>query len=159
VTPRKTAQASVTAIEVAPGLRTPERAVAIWLAVLAHAKVPTLSDLETIPGDLVLTDDQLDALRNNAHILALVGHRAPVVSIAICPECRRWSLCTEPAKSKCKLTMGCPGKPVRIQAAKRVKVAADAVEPLAAQESEPELDTEPEIKPDQEPSTATGEAA
>jgi hypothetical protein len=124
MTPRKAAPATVTAIEVDPDLRTPERAVAIWLAVLAHAKVPTLSDLETLPDDLVLTGDQLVALRENAHILALVGHRAPVVSIAICPECRRWSLCTEPYKSRCKLTMGCPGKPARVQAAKRVKVAA-----------------------------------
>jgi len=123
---RKAASASATAIEVDPGLSTPERAVAIWLAVLSHCKVTTLDELGAIPDDLVLSDEQLAALRDNAHILALVGHRAPVVSIAMCPDCRRWSLCAEPPKSKCKLTMGCPGKPVRIQAAKRIKVATDA---------------------------------
>lgn len=110
-------------VVVDPGLTTPAKAVSIWLAVLAHAKVPILADLDAMPDNLDLTEDQVAALRANAHILTLVGHRTPVVSLAICPECGRWTLCVEPTKSTCKMTLGCGGKPVRVPAAKRVKVA------------------------------------
>lgn len=112
-------------IEVDPGLTTPAKAVSVWLAVLAHAKTDTLANLTGMPDDLKVTEDQVEALRANAHILAMVGHRGPVVSITVCPECTRWALSTEPSKTRCKLTLGCNGRPVRVPAAKRIKIPVE----------------------------------
>jgi len=109
-------------VVVDPEYTTPAKAVSIWLAVLAHTKMAVFDEVEEMPADLELTEDQLEAIEANAPILTLVGHRSPVVSIAICPECGRWALCTSATKTKCKMTFGCSGRPVRVQPAKRVPI-------------------------------------
>ena len=94
------------------------QAVSIWLAVLAAAKTERSADLGIIPPTIELTDAQRSLLEEHQGVLALVGGARPVVSIACCSSCDRWTLATGPS-STCRMTLGCRGKTKRITAAKR----------------------------------------
>jgi len=94
--------------------------VSIWLAVLAFAHVTSSSELPKIPDELELADDQRALLVEHRAVLGLVGGDRPVVSVACCPECGRWSFSASGAGGAgCRLTLGCAGKPRRAVAAKK----------------------------------------
>ena len=109
------------------------QAASLALGVMSVAKVREWSDLdESWPEGLLLDPEQVDTLRAGSVVLPYLrwsapisGHRArwPVVTIAVCPECGRWSLVARGTPGRCRLTSGCSGKPHKVSQAKKVPVA------------------------------------
>lgn len=90
------------------------------MAILAFAHVTNPSELPKIPDELELSEAQRALLVEHRAVLGLVGGDRPVVSVACCPECGRWSFSASGAGGAgCRLTLGCAGKPRRAVAAKK----------------------------------------
>jgi hypothetical protein len=129
------------------GLTPMLRAVSVWLGVLAHCSVTQPGQVEAIPDDLELSDDQWEALSDHQPILGLVRASKPIVTISECAVCGRWSLVsTGPTTGKCKLTLGCAGVTTKARPAKK-----ELIVPEADLTSEADPDADPELASDPEP--------
>lgn len=105
---------------VVDGLTPMLQAVSIWLGVLAHCSVTLPSQVEAIPDDLELSDDQWEVLSDHQPVLGLVRASKPIVTVSECAVCGRWSLVsTGPTTGKCKLTLGCAGVTTKVRPAKK----------------------------------------
>lgn len=121
------AQKSPNPVRLVTTMTGPPAAVAasIALAVMSAAKARTWSQTQPLPGHIRLSPDQADALDRSANMLTYLRGRTsegPAVTVAVCPECRRWLLVAgsgSPGK-KCGLALRCPGVPVKVVAAKMV---------------------------------------
>lgn len=102
--------------------RTPEvlAAAALGIRLLKKAKCTTWA--EYLSGDteaaaltraaFQATEDQQALLERNT--LALSGIRiTPTVTIAYCPQCAGWTFIDGSAPSRCLISPGCEGKPVK----------------------------------------------
>lgn len=50
----------------------------------------------------------------------------PLLAVAVCPTCQRWTLTAGPVPTRCKTTLRCEGKPVKASIANRTKDADPA---------------------------------
>ena len=120
-----------------PGLKTKEEygplatAVSLALTILRRAKANTWEEL----GDAMasedpaavkalqaidLTDTQLALIGEHANILPLIRLTPPAIP-AVCPVCGQFVLVAAQTPSKCLVTGGCAGKPVKVGAAVTAK--------------------------------------
>ena len=110
------------------------RAVSGGLAVLRTAGVTSWAELNNvIPARVALHPGQLDLLRRHAADLHYIrvkgtdaqGRSIDMVTMAICPVCGMWELTGgSSAPSRCQLTQGCDGAPVRVPVAPRSSIPA-----------------------------------
>lgn len=76
-------------------------------------------------------DDESQSLLNEHMPLLSRMRIKPQVTLGICPECLQrspghgWQLVRTAAPSKCRMTAGCEGAPIRVTAAKKVEVVTD----------------------------------
>ena len=91
-------------------------AVSLALALMRDANLELWSDRLTAGLD----DAQRNMLMRHRDILSMLvwAKRSALVTVAACPECRRWS-CVVKSKAlkQCGPTVGCKGVPVLAKAA------------------------------------------
>lgn len=101
------------------------QAVSLALGVLREAGVRRWADFGSEwPSSVFVAEEQLELLRRHADLLGLVswsGGGEKNVTLAMCPKCRRWELTTGSIWSSCNMTLGCGGKPIKAQPAKRLR--------------------------------------
>ena len=100
------------------------QAASIALAVMRAVKAPTWSDVDALPADILLSDDQIELLHRHAGVLSWLrlGERgvSPMVSVAVCSTCGQWMPAGRtPIGQRCRMTAGCTGTPRKVQPAKR----------------------------------------
>lgn len=108
------------------------QAVSLALVMLRRAKVDNWGDLAADPEPLAgmyLTFEQKRVLAKYAHVVTLVGYRAPRCTIALCDSCNEPLILTGAAPSKCSLTLRCEGKYSKVQPGKLELVAPEDLEP------------------------------
>lgn len=66
------------------------------------------------------TDDQLDVLHENEHLLRQL-RLTPTVQLAVCPECGAALWVEGTAPNKCTIGVACTGNPIKAPLAKAVK--------------------------------------
>lgn len=66
-----------------------------------------------------LSSDDLAIIEENRGLIECINPKSKIVAIG-CSECGRVGFMTTGATPKCRLTMGCSGKPLKITAAERV---------------------------------------
>jgi hypothetical protein len=117
------------------------RAVSLALGVLRHAKVHAWSELGSMmPVGLELTQGQYDLMIAHAQYLGFIRfgtpvgkEKSPTVTVAVCPKCDGWILMSSgAAPSKCKITLGCTGTPMKAGVAKKIEVKRQQSQPLSA---------------------------
>ncbi|MHB1599710.1 MAG: hypothetical protein ACYCXY_12680 [Acidimicrobiales bacterium] len=98
------------------------QAVSIALAVLRAAGARRWDELgESLPAAIELSADQHQLLVDHADVLGFLRltqkteeGRSPTVTVAVCPACDEWVLASKgPAPTRCEITRGCTGKPVK----------------------------------------------
>lgn len=128
-----------------PELPPVAQAVSLALALLSLAGVDRWSEL---PGKLgsdqrvELTDEQvalLDRHEADLHFIRQTRRAssdgsvtaAPMVTIVVCPTCRRWLLIPSGTgeRKKCETTRGCLGRPVRVKKAEHRRADRAAANP------------------------------
>ncbi|MEJ7648598.1 MAG: hypothetical protein WKF57_06025 [Nakamurella sp.] len=165
------------------------QAASIALGVLWHVKCTTVADLAeaVTAGDAdtlrlmreliiepdaqaLIEDDDITPILN---LLRSRAHGGKVLTVAECPVCGEWfhpGAAALPAK--CFLTSGCPGKPAKPAALRKIDIEAEAAELAAAAAAELEAaagserdehedpdEREPDTEPDPELDTADGDMA
>lgn len=110
------------------------QAASVALAVARYAKCGSWTELaeKVHAGDeatlrllaAVDIDEATEALlETHEAVLSLLRVR-PLLTIAVCPECLRWTLSAGAVPTRCKTNRGCVGKPVKASIAARVKAPA-----------------------------------
>lgn len=109
------------------------RAASIALGLMRAAKVTRWADLgDVLPAAVELADDEHRLLVEHVEVLSFLrlaarledGTKAPTVTVAVCPECGEWVLVSSgPAPSRCEMTRGCAGKPVKAAVATKEQPA------------------------------------
>ncbi|MDA8355017.1 MAG: hypothetical protein M0Z95_01650 [Actinomycetota bacterium] len=107
------------------------QAVSLWLGVLAHCRATDPGEVDVIPDDLTITDEQWATLCTHQSVLGLVRAAKPIVTIVECAVCGRWGLASAgPTTGKCRLTIGCSGATTKSRPAKRVVDKPPAADPV-----------------------------
>lgn len=113
------------------GLPRAAAAAGLALAVLIKTKTATWAEgIEKAAADgqwpmpiVQLDEDQIDLLDEHREALRLLrtdGARKTLVTLAACSDCAAaWLLSAGAPPTRCNLTDGCGGKPVKATAAKR----------------------------------------
>ena len=112
------------------------RAASIALGVLRAAGVTRWAELgDVLPAAVELLDEEYRLLVDHVEILSFLrlatrlpdGTRTQAVTVAVCPECGEWVLASSgPAPSRCEMTRGCAGKPVKAAVATKDQPARQA---------------------------------
>lgn len=103
------------------------RAVSVALAVLRHTKARTWAELAAridsgnedvlrLLAGIELDDDQQALLDQHTPVLGLVS-AIPLTTVAVCPQCSGWVLASAKSPTRCTITTGCAGKPVKASVA------------------------------------------
>lgn len=114
------------------------QAASLALALLRAAKTPTWVQLCANPERLSKVDvdpDQLELMNAHAGPLGLLRATSPALTLAVCPACGLYTAVNSSAPSSCPLTLGCPGKPVRVTAAAKPKPPAKKSDAPTADQS------------------------
>jgi hypothetical protein len=102
------------------------QAISLAFAVMRILKATCWSEVgPELPYTIGLDDQQLDLLNRHGEALGLlrngvVKSGVKTTGVVICPACRRWMLVST-AVTTCAMKFGCPGKPVRIKAARKIE--------------------------------------
>lgn len=134
------------------------QAVSLAFAVMDAGKAVKWEDLNSVlPMNIDLADDQIDLLRENEQTLVLLryGVRDKSINaqgvkttpIVVCPVCERWMMVGTTAPASCKMTLGCPGKPVKVSAAKKMEPDAERM-PLTTPDRTENHATPEQLGPD-----------
>ncbi|HEY8717245.1 hypothetical protein [Pengzhenrongella sp.] len=105
------------------------QAASLALALLRAAKIRTWAELVVDPAPLAavsVTPEQMALLNTHAGALTTLRVGPPMVTLAVCPECSRFTIVSGQAATSCPLTLGCTGKPQRASTAARLKAAPTA---------------------------------
>jgi hypothetical protein len=98
------------------------QAASIALAVLRAAGAKSWGELgDRIPATIELAAWEHELLVEHADVLGFLrltqkteDGRSPTVTVAVCPACGEWVLASQgPAPTRCEITRGCTGKPVK----------------------------------------------
>ncbi len=102
------------------------------LIILAKAGKNSWSTLITDPekfANILLTEEQKQLIRDHQYLLSYLA-TAPVRTVFACPICERFAFIDKaPPPSRCTLTLGCPGKPVKATTTAPRLTATKPVEP------------------------------
>ncbi len=118
------------------------QAASVVLSMLALVKHHTLAELEqaVIDGDrgtfdalaAVVMPEQIEMLLADPDVRSVMDQlrakvnrndsREQIRTLAQCPQCRGWSLCSSGGPSRCLLSGSCTGIPVRASVAKRIEM-------------------------------------
>lgn len=104
------------------------QAASLALALMRATGAARWAELVSNPGRLdgiAINEDQLALLNEHRWELQWLKNDTPRLTLAVCPACARFSVVTGAAPASCLLTMGCPGKPIRVTAAAKWKPADD----------------------------------
>ena len=112
------------------------RAASIALGLMRAAGVKRWAEMgHVLPAAVELFDEEHRLLVDHIEILAFLrlqarledGTRTPMVTVAVCPACGEWVLVSSgPAPSRCEMTRGCAGKPVKAAVATKDQPARRA---------------------------------
>lgn len=107
------------------------QAVSLALSVIKAAKATTWEEVPAIdtastpvivsPAGLHinLSLAQADLIAEHAAHFVLISTAAPIMTLAVCPDCDGWTVVAGAGPTKCKTKLGCEGKPVKASAAKK----------------------------------------
>jgi hypothetical protein len=101
-----------------------EIAAAVATAIMRTEKARYWSQVGPLDGKYALTPHQQYAVEQCANMLSYLRGADPDqgrerIAVAVCPSCHKWLLVgSRSAPTKCSLTMGCPGKPRKVVAAR-----------------------------------------
>jgi len=106
------------------------RTASLGLGVLREAGLRSWGDLgpdcEHWPAHVVLSDEQLNEMRHYSWVLAWIawGKRGETrtVYVAACSECGLVETTHGSPSARCRLHLGCGGKPIKAPAAKSVVI-------------------------------------
>lgn len=106
-------------------------AASIALGLMRAAGVTRWAEMgEVLPAAVELADDEYRLLVDHVEILSFLrlavrrpdGTRTQTVTVAVCPDCGEWVLVAGGAgPSRCEMTTGCTGKPVKAAVATKEK--------------------------------------
>ena len=105
------------------------QAASLALALLRAAKIPTWTELVDDPAPLAavsVSPEQLVLLNTHAGSLTSLRVGPPMVTLAVCPVCSRFTIVSGQAATTCPLTLGCNGRPQRASTAARLKAPPTA---------------------------------
>lgn len=122
-------------------------AVSLAMALLRKCKQNSWSELlsgmesgEPVAAkamrNIDLTDEQLETIGQYVPVLELIRIR-PAATPCICPVCSAYVLVSDTKTTKCLVTTGCEGKPVKIKPASAVKKEAQPVPDNEADAEDP----------------------
>ena len=127
------------------------RAVSIALGLMRAAGVTRWAEIgDVLPAAVELRYEEYRLLVDHVEILSFLrlaarlpdGTRTQTVTAAVCLDCGEWVLVAGGAgPSRCEMTRGCPGKPVKAAVGSKEKPIRDATapEPAGLATSEPAL--------------------
>lgn len=162
-------------------------AATLCVGVLKWTRVNSLEEFQTLAADsasanetfwkqlalLDLDQSQQDLLRSYDPVLKLIRIK-PAVTVAVCPACctrevhgtdgsvafHGWQVIVGQAPSKCRVTTGCDGKPVKARTPVQVKIErdedGDAIEPGSETKTADPFDDEALFDFDQPAATEPG---
>lgn len=141
-----------------PGAPPLLQAAALGLALMKYAKVSRWADLVADPSRLegvTVTAAHVALLNAHSGVLTMLQPGPPLVTVAVCPECSKFTIVSGSPSTTCSMTLGCKGHPVRASIATRVKPAAT---PAVAGPASPALAADRpawlELPPGDEPARA-----
>ena len=140
--PRKLAKPKRTTFAVDCSAPVLVQAASVVLSMLALVRHHTLAELEQAVTDgdratfdalaAVVLPEQIEMLLADPDVRSVMDQlrakvnrndsREQILTLAQCPQCRVWSLCSSGGPSRCLLSGGCAGIPVRASVAKRIEM-------------------------------------
>ena len=112
------------------------RAASVALGLLRAAGVTRWADMgDVLPATVEISDEEHRLLVDHVEILSFLrlaarlpdGTRTATVTVAVCPDCGEWVLVSSgPGPSRCEMTRGCTGKPVKAAVATKDQPARRA---------------------------------
>lgn len=107
------------------------RAASVALGLMRAAGVTRWADIgDVLPAAVALSVEEHRLLVDHVEILSFLrlaarlpdGTRTQTVTVAVCPDCGEWVLVAGGAgPSRCEMSMGCTGKPVKAAVATKEK--------------------------------------
>ncbi len=120
-------------LKTSPAVPPTARAASIALGLLRAAGVTRWAEIgDVLPAAVELSDAEHRLLVDHVEILSFLrlaarlpdGTRTQTVTVAVCPACNEWVLVAGgPAPSRCEMTRGCTGKPVKAAVAAKDQTA------------------------------------
>ena len=120
-------------LKTSPAVPPTARAASIALGLLRAAGVTRWAEIgDVLPAAVEISDAEHRLLVDHVEILSFLrlaarlpdGTRTQTVTVAVCPACNEWVLVAGgPAPSRCEMTRGCTGKPVKAAVAAKDQTA------------------------------------
>ena len=133
--PPKTPPASYR-LKTSPAAPPMARAASLALGILRAAGVTCWAEIgDVLPTAVELTEEERRLLVDHVEILSFLrlaarrpdGTRTQTVTVAVCPDCNEWVLVSSGlGPSRCEMTRGCAGKPVKAAVATKEKPGQQA---------------------------------
>ena len=111
-------------------------AASIALGLMRAAGVTRWAEMgDVLPAVVDLSPEEHRLIVDHMEILSFLrlaarladGTRTPTVTVAVCPTCGEWVLVSSaPGPSRCEMTRGCAGKPVKAAVATKEQLARRA---------------------------------
>lgn len=113
-----------------PALPPLTQAASLALALMKATKSTSWAELVADPARLdgfAVDGEQLAMLNEHRSAFGNLRVGPPLVSVAACPVCGRFTVVSGTASTTCPMTLGCKGNPVRASVAAKAKPPARAV--------------------------------
>lgn len=110
--------------EIDPDTPALAQAASLALALLRTSNADTWASLVADPAPLsavLINPGQVELLDRFAGELTALRVGPPLITLAVCPECQRYTVVSGGPATSCPMTLGCAGKPVKATFATRTE--------------------------------------